>query len=271
MSLLNLKQVTLFCYETREPLLAEWAIEKCLLKANFKEVVLVTDLEIVKNKISEIKYVQAPKNSSVENYSKWMIKKLGEFVSGTHALVIQWDSFIINTKLWTKEFYSYDYIGATWPHHLNNSVGNGGFSLRSKKLLDALHDPNIIIGHPEDFYICVNNKEFLEDKYNIKFAPKKIAELFSVERSKWHSSFGFHGFFNFAHVLNEKELEDFINIIPRSMLNSLDTYDLLDLLERKNFNLVAKIIRRKLTFKWKYRFSYLHQKLKLYTTGNLFF
>ena len=28
MNLLNLQQVTLFCYETREPFLAEWAIKK---------------------------------------------------------------------------------------------------------------------------------------------------------------------------------------------------------------------------------------------------
>ena len=62
MSLLNLQQITLFCYETREPQLAEWAIKKCISKANFKEVVLVTDLGLVKNQISEIKYIQAPKN-----------------------------------------------------------------------------------------------------------------------------------------------------------------------------------------------------------------
>ena len=43
MSLLNLQQVTLFCYETREPLLAEWAIKKCISIANFKEVVLDSD------------------------------------------------------------------------------------------------------------------------------------------------------------------------------------------------------------------------------------
>jgi hypothetical protein len=263
MNLLNLNQVTLFCYETREPLLAEWAIKKCLLKANFKEIILLTDFELVKNQIPEIKYVQAPKDSSVENYSKWMIEKLGEFVSGTHVLVIQWDSFIVNAKLWNDKFFFYDYIGAVWPHHANNSVGNGGFSLRSKKLLNALNDPDIIIGHPEDYYICVNNKKLLEEKYNIKFAPKEIADLFSVERSKWHPAFGFHGFFNFAHVLNEKELEDFLNIIPKSMLNNVDTYDLLDSSENKNLNGVVKLIRRKLSFKWKYRYSYLQNKLKL--------
>jgi len=263
MSLLDLQQVTLFCYETREPLLAEWAIKRCLSKASFKEIVLVTNLASVKNQISEIKYVQAPKNSSLENYSKWMIKKLVKYVTGTHVLVIQWDSFIINTNLWRNDFFSYDYIGAVWPHHSYNSVGNGGFSLRSKKLLNALHDTKIIIGHPEDYYICVNNKKFLEEKYDIKFAPKKIADIFSVERSKWHSTFGFHGFFNFAYVLNEKELEDFLNIIPRFMLNNIDTYDLLDLVEKKNLKKIAKIIRKKLTFKWKYRNYFLHQKLKL--------
>ena len=130
-------------------------------------------------------------------------------------------------------------------------------------MLNALQEPQIIKGHPEDYYICINNKKLLEDKYNIRFAPKKIADLFSVERANWHSTFGFHGFFNFAHVLNEKELVDFLNIIPRSMMNNLDTYDLLDLVEKKKFDEVAKKIRGKLTFKWKYRYSFLHQKLKL--------
>ena len=264
MKLLDLSKITLFCFETREPLLAEWAIKKCLSKAIFKNIVLMTDLSLVSNKIPEINYVQAPKISSLEHYSKFMITELYKYVSGTHVLVIQWDSFITNKNKWEDDFISYDYIGAIWPHHSKYPVGNGGFSLRSQKLIEALKDSEVKIGHPEDYYICVENRQLLENKYQIKFAPVEIANSFSIERSKWSSAFGFHGFFNFAYVLNENELKEFLNIIPASMLNNLDTYDLLDLVDEKQFKDVAKIIRKKISFKWKFRYIYIKNKFKFF-------
>ena len=155
MKLLDLSQITLFCFETREPLLAEWAIKKCLSKAIFKNIVLMTDLSLVSNKIPEINYVQAPKISSLENYSKFMITELYKYVSGTHVLVIQWDSFITNKNKWEDDFINYDYIGAIWPHHSKYPVGNGGFSLRSQKLLEALKDSEVINWSPGRLlYLC---------------------------------------------------------------------------------------------------------------------
>ena len=263
MGKLDLNQITLFCFESREPILAEWAIQKCLAKANFKQVILVTDLALVSNQITGINYIQAPYISSVQNYSLWMMTQMHKFIHGTHVLVIQWDSFITNNDFWDKEFLKYDYIGAVWPHFPKTPVGNGGFSLRSKKLLKALTNSDVEIGHPEDYYTCVRNKKLLENNYDINFAPEVIAERFAVERTKWHPTFGFHGFFNFGNILNEKELIEIISKIPSEMIGGIDTYDLIDLLEKKKLNQVIKLIRTKLTFKWKYRYFYIINKIKL--------
>ena len=55
-------------------------------------------------------------------------------------LIIQHDGFILNHKAWDNEFLNYDYIGAPvyWMGNKLIEVGNGGFSLRSKKLLKII-------------------------------------------------------------------------------------------------------------------------------------
>jgi len=262
MSRLDLNQITLFCFESREPTLAEWAIERCLSQATFKKVVLVTDLSLVKNPLPEIEYVSAPSIRSVKDYSQWMMTELHQYVSGSHVLVIQWDSFITNASLWSVNFLNYDYIGPVWPHHPDNPVGNGGFSLRSLKLLKALQDPEVKVGHPEDYYICAENRQFLERKYGIQFAPVEIADQFAVERMPWHPAFGFHGLFNFGRVLSPTELYEVLIKIPSAFLRGLDAYDLANSLlgeaQRSEFNILAQ----KIPFSWKMRYRYLALKFR---------
>jgi len=65
MNKLDLSMVTLLCVETREPYLGEWAIEKCVTKANFAQVVLVTDLARDKNRKIGIDYIESPSMKSV--------------------------------------------------------------------------------------------------------------------------------------------------------------------------------------------------------------
>ena len=48
------------------------------------------------------------------------------------------------------------------------------------------------------------------------------------------------------------------------MLNNLDTYDLLDLVDEKQFKDVAKIIRKKISFKWKFRYIYIKKSLNFF-------
>jgi hypothetical protein len=77
-------------------------------------------------------------------------------------------------------------------------VGNGGFSLRSRKLLSALRSLNVqATDHHEDYMICLNLREHLEAEYACVWAPDHVADQFSIENnmnSEWlGKSFGFHG------------------------------------------------------------------------------
>jgi hypothetical protein len=148
-------------------------------------------------------------------YSKFMIEDLHKYVDTKFCLCIQSDGFVINPELWTNEFLKYDYLGAPWPSAVNinndpvdkflfnkNKVGNGGFSLRSKKLLEVcsqikFDELNFPI-KSEDMIIC----HFLYEEMltaGIKFAPLNLASKFSIEslienqNNSLTSSFGFHG------------------------------------------------------------------------------
>jgi hypothetical protein len=286
-SLLDLSAITLLCVETRDPALAHFAIQKCTQQARFGKMVLITDLAKLSNRpddqasnqaaaqeknqqveqvvarLQGVEYVQAPLIKTTKDYSDLLLTGLRQYVTGTHVLIIQWDSFILHSELWTNDFLQYDYIGATWPHHPDTPVGNGGFSLRSVKLLEALESPAISKHHPEDFCICVDNKATLENQFGIQFAPIEIAEQFAVERSDWHPAFGFHGFFNFGKVLSSEELSAFLDLLPDAYLGGVDTYDLIDhLIESKNKGLAESIWKR-VKFRWRVRKHYVRIKIKL--------
>jgi hypothetical protein len=265
--MLNLPNVTLLCVETREPELAHWAIDRCVQCVQFSKVVLVTNLNAVRNQKSEINYIQAPAIKTTKDYSDFLLTDISQYVAGTHVLIIQWDSFILHPELWTDDFLNYDYIGSVWPHHSQNPVGNGGFSLRSFKLLEAIKKPGFTKGHPEDYCICVDNKVFLERECGIQIASRELAERFAVERSPWHNAFGFHGFFNFGRVLDDSALEGFLKILPKYALNGIDGYDLISYLRQQGRVRMAKIIAHNMSFKWKMRNHYLKLKWWLLTAN----
>jgi len=267
--MLDLSAITLLCVETRDPALAHFAIQKCTKHARFGRVVLITDLDRPSkragdfeqdeaiDRLSGIEYVQAPPINTTKDYSDLLLTGLLQYVAGTHVLIIQWDSFILHPELWTNDFLQYDYIGAVWPHHPDTPVGNGGFSLRSVRLLEALESPKVTKRHPEDFCICVDNKALLESEFGIRFAPSNFAEQFAVERTEWHPAFGFHGFFNFGKVLKPHELTEFLQLLPDAYLGGVDTYDLMQyLIEHHNEDLAQRIWKRA-QFKWRYRKRYL--------------
>ena len=280
-SLLDLSAVTLLCVETRDPALAHFAMQKCTQQARFGKMVLITDLAKLSDqpddqasnqaedqennqqadqrvaRLQGIDYIQAPLIKTTKDYSDLLLTGLRQYVAGTHVLIIQWDSFILHPELWTHDFLQYDYIGAVWPHHPDTPVGNGGFSLRSVKLLEVLESPAISKRHPEDFCICDDNKVTLENQFGIRFAPAGVAEQFAVERTSWHPAFGFHGFFNFGRALSPEELSAFLDLLPVSYLGGFDTYDLIDyLIESKNTALAQRIWKQ-VQFKWRYRKRYL--------------
>lgn len=173
---------------------------------------------------SDPRVVRIDPVDSIEKYSHFFVKEINKFVETDYALVIQYDGFILNPSAWTDDFLAYDYIGAPWWYEDNNNVGNGGFSLRSKKLLDILEkDEHIQEFHPEDHVIARTYGEYLKSK-GIVFAPESVASRFSIEGclkepepvkygSVWTNEFGFHDF-------SETDISSWLNAHPEYTLDS---------------------------------------------------
>ena len=166
-----------------------------------------------KQKYPDIEYVSIPPLNSVDDYNEIVFQDLHKYFETSHCLIVQSDSFVVNSNLWKEEFLEFDYIGAPWSNkiqlnpnlvlHLEkNTVGNGGFSLRSHKLAEASAKINFnSLKFPlksEDIIIChYLYKEMLNN--SIRFAPPELAAQFSMENVNHlygqdvNSVFGFHG------------------------------------------------------------------------------
>ena len=150
--------------------------------------------------------IKIPKIKTVEGYSDFMIKKLDNYVDTEFALIFQYDGFILNPEAWEDSFLKYDYIGAPWYHLGPLRVGNGGFSLRSKRLLSWLaknwHQIKKRI-HPEDVYISRYARVFLE-KVGIVFADEGVASRFSKEGNVIFLNLYFDSLLDFELCLQER-------------------------------------------------------------------
>ena len=166
-----------------------------------------------KQKYPDIEYVSIPPLNSVDDYNEIIFQDLHKYFETSHCLIVQSDSFVVNANLWKEEFLKFDYIGAPWSNkiqinpnlvlHLDkNTVGNGGFSLRSHKLAETSAKINFnSLKFPlksEDIIIChYLYKEMLNN--GIRFAPPELAAQFSMENVNHlygqdvNSVFGFHG------------------------------------------------------------------------------
>jgi hypothetical protein len=125
-------------------------------------------------------------------YSTFVVRELYKYVDTEYLLIFQNDGFILNPFGWRKEFWEYDYIGAPWLYYDEHNVGNGGFSLRTRRLMEVVAtDRHILQCEPEDHIICRTYGEYLRKK-GFKFAPDAVARHFSIENKKWRGEFGFH-------------------------------------------------------------------------------
>jgi hypothetical protein len=157
---------------------------------------------------ANIRWERVKRVTSREGYSHFVLRDLVQYVTRPHILLVQWDGFVISPKQWLNEFLSYDYIGAPWPQFEDGlDVGNGGFSLRSRRLVELTAREDWPLAHPEDIAICRAWRPQLEAEAGVRFAPREIAERFSQERGKSGvRSFGFHGLFRIPDVLTAPEV-----------------------------------------------------------------
>jgi hypothetical protein len=144
-------------------------------------------------------------------YSLFMMHGLYAYIETDYCLIVQDDGWVLNGKNFKPEYYDYDYIGA--PSHCAFGDGhlylhfswiqaeepvkvvqNGGFSLRSKRFLEACNkhgimhlNSNEIHGWNEDAQLSAILKPVLQS-YGYKYCPDEIAKYFSIE----YVGLGFH-------------------------------------------------------------------------------
>lgn len=210
-----MKDLTILTIDTMYHDLTKIALEKSIQAVGTNKVVVISDQNILPGskwiKIDPI---------SIREYNRMVLKELHNFIDTEHFLIVQYDGIPTNPENWTDKFLEYDYIGAPWPWlPTDHNVGNGGFSLRSKKLLENLARPEIIFDPPqfrlpipaEDDHICKFYKRHLESR-GIKFAPTKVASMFSAENPAGKfNTFGFHGTLCLPYYLSDDHLEFYIN------------------------------------------------------------
>ena len=192
----KLNNVTLVAVDCMNPLSAIGAMLFSMRRIAYHKAVLYTSGEF-KLEIPgiEVRLVDPPVRSFRE-YNSFMVNNL-EFETD-FAQIVQWDGFVLNENAWSDEFLKYDYVGAVWPHHMHreNFVGNGGFSLRSKKLVETAKTLAKSINYngetAEDMFICLMCYKFLKSQ-GIRFAPPDVASKYSAELTPYDGQFGFHG------------------------------------------------------------------------------
>src|SRR6185369_4095699 len=169
------------------------AITRTLEQITPHSVIFFTDQPL---KADNFETIVIPRINSKEEYSKFIVKELWRYIITSHVLIIQNDGYVLDGSVWTDEFLEYDYIGAPWFYKDGRNVGNGGFSLRSKRLMqsDVLSEPEAY--HPEDEIICRLYRNLLELD-GLKFAPEELAHQFAYEcHEPMQPTFGFHGKFH---------------------------------------------------------------------------
>lgn len=222
-----MKSVAIVIVDTHEHrAMARLAVERTLrCKIGIKSVYSIGHQPIIQGE----KFYPIKPISSLKEYSDIIINMLPYLVEEDYFFVIQWDGFVTRPELWSDDFFDYDYIGAPW--NVANlpadkdpemySVGNGGFSFRSQKLLQAAKKiPVLLNAHPdqshaEDVVLCRHYRHELMD-LGIRFAPRDVGYRFSTEEGTVGNHLGFHGVPNLPAYLPDNVLiEHAFEIISR--------------------------------------------------------
>lgn len=180
--------------------------EKCLKIIDTYVKHGITNIKLLTSKNIKSPYVVKinPITSKTE-YSEFVLKKLVNYVHTEFCLISQWDGFIVNFDKWNPEFLNYDYIGAPWFWKTTKTLGgNGGFSFRSKRMMEFIKNISYDPKYAEDEFICEVHGQYLVD-HGFRFPPEELAKTFSIEGGNYDGSYGFHNFTT-SNVPNLKDV-----------------------------------------------------------------
>ena len=203
---LALPGVALACLDSAYPVLAARALRACVAAADFGDAVFLGERDAG---VPGVRFARVEGVHSLQAYSNFMVHRLHEQVRTPHVLVVQYDGFILHPQAWDPAFLDYDYIGPAVRLPDGSSGGIGGFSLRSRRLLEALRDDPEVRGYDafaapyaEDVAICCAFRRVLERRHGIRFAPAELADRFAAEAiAPTAATFGFHSLMQLATLL----------------------------------------------------------------------
>lgn len=201
---LCLPQVTLCAITSVNVAATVRALEVSAAQVDFAQILLLTDAQPYLAHPAITVVPIAPLRSSAA-YSDFLLTQLVDHVRTSHCMIAQWDGHLLDARRWNPTFLDYDYIGASWPQFDDgHDVGNGGFSLRSRRLMDLCRAPEFVPTHPEDVAVARTNRNWLEGQ-GMRFASRALADAFAAERAgDLAASFGYHGAFNMPRALGRQ-------------------------------------------------------------------
>ncbi|SAK53814.1 hypothetical protein AWB75_01872 [Caballeronia catudaia] len=216
----DLRSVTVCAVDSLNPRLAARALKISSSHCSFGDVVLFTHEDIE----TEARIVRTPHITSHKQYSDFVLKEVIQHIHTPWVLLIQWDGYVVDPSAWRAEFFDYDYIGARWPWCEDGmSVGNGGFSLRSAKLMRLIASDAFPLReriHEDEFIgrIC---RPILEAEHGIRFAPDEVADRFSYEHTQpGGPTFGFHSPHNLFRHISDSELRELLQLAHPSTISA---------------------------------------------------
>lgn len=195
------------------------------MQARFGAVMLLSDVA----PSDDIAWQPIPPIRSRHDYSRFMVHELHQFITTSHMLCVQWDGYVLDGQAWSPDFANYDYIGAPWPHFSDGrAVGNGGFSYRSKRLMEICSRIAEPFGEAEDVLICRSLRPRLEKDFGMRFAPEFVARRFAFERlPRRGDEFGFHGTFNMGDLCEPDEFRQIVDRLEPSVMANNEVRELL--------------------------------------------
>lgn len=206
-----LPSVTLATVNCVDPALGAEALSLSTRGLAFGRVLLLSHVR--PNPLPDgIDFAQLPNPLDLEGYNLFCLRDLFRYVDQSeHVLTIQTDGFVLHPEQWDPHWLAWDYIGAPWKrraaHARFTRVGNSGFCLRSRKLLEATAE---LFGRKAEELARVRWKRILDDivtcsdlyqelvKRGLRFAPPEVAVRFAFEAKtglggRLETAFGFHG------------------------------------------------------------------------------
>jgi hypothetical protein len=211
---LHLPDVTLVALDTVCHDLTMMAVKECTERAQFGAVhVHTNDFTPYQRAEIDSEHIAITPFPTVDDAMIYLWYGVPQRVETSHFLMVQWDSGIVSPAQWSDEFLRYDYVGAPWGWHNDAyEVGNGGFSLRSRRLMQHIAEQRekFPLGHPEDDFLCRRYRPELE-RAGFRWAPIDLASRFSFERTGFSGldrHFGYHGIFNWPRVFSLAALQE---------------------------------------------------------------